>query len=452
MMAFINIIIQTSRAHAKITSWSKSTMPKRISLREQAADLKRQIEEIKPSNQTFQAQQDNLRTSYNVVLNDLKKLRRIQVSERDLGQRCGRLSNNFKLYIVATFYRTMFQRLHHPASQPFFNTIISIDSTAVTHAFISRGKGNPRPQLDYRLRILLRMPQIAAFAKHHNIGIDHLQTLATGDGCLYTQDTCSEFHDLLCSLLRCYSDALSSLMTKSHGILAVAEFKEMVDAVATPLAFLVYIAYSSTVETHLATIRTLLCLPTRGPMVQPGTRSSGARHVDPSCEGHTDLLALLDGQGTLSIEKRSLTWLRLQVLHLAAVDILLGMMETFHKPISITFIASNRDQYQFNAMESWQDTIRGLQMPGHHHDFHVEKAIAVLQARMTHHERLSDPMHHSQCLLTESGLVHQGQCMFSGKIHASAMLAAHMATEDAQSRTEVRCLSSHLPHLTYMFL
>ena len=155
------------------------------------------------------------------------------------------------LYIVSVFFPAMSRRFCHPASQRLFEIISSIDSTAVANAFNVYAKDNirrsPPSRQDIRLLRLLRTEGFADFVQAHSLSIRHLQvlTLAPGSDTLYTQETCSEFHSLLCGLLRGYSDALSSLMAQCGStMLSLEEFKQKVQDTYTYLKPLVIIAYS----------------------------------------------------------------------------------------------------------------------------------------------------------------------------------------------------------------
>ena len=186
----------------------------------------------------------------------------------------------------------MSRRFCHPVSQRLFDIISSIDSTAVANAFNVYAKDTIRrsPPLhhDIRLLRLLRTEGFADFVQTHGLSIRHLQALALAPGSktLYTQETYSEFHSLLCGLLRGYSDELSSLTAQCGSTtLSLEEFKQKVQDTYTYLKSLVLIAYSNLIVTHLATLLPLLrpLLPPPSP-AHPWIDSDNA--ISSMCNGH----------------------------------------------------------------------------------------------------------------------------------------------------------------------
>ena len=126
----------------------------------------------------------------------------------------------FGIYIVSIFFSAMSWHLHHPYSQHLFNVITSINSTSVVNAFHlyteSHIQWSAPPCDNIHLLRMLQSSEFTGFFQTCGISISHLQALVLvpDTRSLYTQETCSKFHNLLCGLLRGYSDALSSLMVQ----------------------------------------------------------------------------------------------------------------------------------------------------------------------------------------------------------------------------------------------
>ena len=167
----------------------------------------------------------------------------------------------FGIYIVSIFFPAMSWHLHHPYSQHLFNVITFINSTSMVNAFHlyteSHIQWSAPPCDNIHLLRMLQSSEFTGFFQTCGISISHLQALVLvpDTRSLYTQETCSKFHNLLCGLLRGYSDALSSLMVQwGSTTLSTVEFKQKVEATYTYLQPLTYLVYSNLMVTHLATL------------------------------------------------------------------------------------------------------------------------------------------------------------------------------------------------------
>lgn len=453
-MAFVNTLREL---HASVTRLSRESSTGSRS-KPQASKQPIQLEDLILSG----AQQ---RKSHHESLPDSQQAESVKPTgnvddqtQQRLGQQFRQLTTKFGLYIVSIFFPAMSRRFRHPCSQRLYNVITSIDSSSVINAFTLYAKDiirqSPPSHQDIRLLRLLRSATFINFVQTRGLSIRqlHALALAPGNNSLYTPETCYEFHNLLCGLLRGYSDALSFLMAQCNSTtFSSEEFTQKVRDIYTYLQSLWFIAHSNLMATHLATLSPLLRLRLPAPD-QPWISEIDA--LSSMCNGHEpaandpncvdlkhcsrchdldtndeDLLSLTRAQGFISPDLLILKWLRIQVVHLAALDIVVGSVATTQRPVSIAFVAYTPCSYQANGMQPWKEAISDLIASASTKDeLDVCEAITLLEENYHHCQRLH-PQHTATVWRMMSSLM-QEEPEPLGRVHASAMLAAWLAYQN----------------------
>ena len=152
-----------------------------------------------------------------------------------------------------------------------------------------------------------------------------------------------------------------------------------------------------------------------------------------------DLLKLLEAQDSISADILVLKWLRIQVVHLAAVDVVASCVQAIQKPMTITFVAAARGSYRSNGMQPWKEAISDLSASASTKDGFNAEAITLLEDYYRHYQSFPNsschPHYTSTVYRTMSGLM-RSELEFLGRVHPSGILAAWLAHRDQPDSIE----------------
>jgi hypothetical protein len=184
---------------------------------------------------------------------------------------------------------------------------------------------------------------VSATAAYCRITIPNLEAMAKNrEGCvqLYTAETCWEFHQLLCSLLRTFQDSLVALKEykKSDG---AAKLRRQVVKASFLGDMLRLVVYSPGIDEHLKVISGILetervRAKDKDIVVEKWEGEEGEEDTD--LHGVQPSTIIVDGRErkALSAWEACRDWLRLLVVHFEALIVLSQYINRHNQPTNIT--------------------------------------------------------------------------------------------------------------------
>jgi hypothetical protein len=253
-------------------------------------------------------------------------------------------------YIIASCYQRMLTRLDYRTSESYlkaFTTLTTIDYTEQPHAEqphttqhdITRRSefandqsfltnlNRYMPLLDLRSKI----PNLALKAKHPD-RVDQL----------YTKETCTEFHLLLCELLERFSDGLKELHNLRGHETDPEEIVEVLNSITLNGSLVRSMIKGGAIKKHLQVIENFL------PDMPFGNQTEGDVGDEPEVDDVDDVdeldeVADLDsGEQEALVEaqllpkwKRCRVWLELLMIHFDSAQILVGFLKRYDPDINL---------------------------------------------------------------------------------------------------------------------
>jgi hypothetical protein len=199
---------------------------------------------------------------------------------------------------------------------------------------------------------------------------------------IYTDDTCSEFHELLLELLHLFEENLANLLVcrqQQSSTESLASLEPHMKRVYIFGHALACISRGSAINTHLKTIESSLLDRRRHADVKPMKVSKQDDDVPEFDSLHAEVqpYALVVGQEVVPLWMSYRDWLRLMVVHFEAVTIVAGhVTRPAPKPIteiSIQILSSPRPG---GAMLSWRELLASQHFPGRAVDSETDKYSA----------------------------------------------------------------------------
>jgi hypothetical protein len=251
-----------------------------------------------------------------------------------LAKDAGQTREAIYTYVAAKSYSRMLQNFQHELdSKPFIDRLLNISASQA----LARERPVPSQQtIDPRLRAndttfieFLCQPFTEHFLHLSEIGIPNLlrimnsarENSAPEPISLYTNDTCEDFHRLLCHLIKSYETALVALdkfKDCSSVDCSTPAFHTAIYGLATCCLALRALVYSSFIEEHLCRIRAPDIRPRR-----PNDRSHIYMQSDMNLPVDAKPIEFQSSgmdSGWLSVHKAYLHCLRSQAAHFEAAD------------------------------------------------------------------------------------------------------------------------------------
>ena len=378
-----------------------------------------------------------------------------------------RLTNTLSTYIAAQSRIRIARRFRNPhLSQPYYERLKGVGVIPPLSLDRKQAKDD-RSDVDtdeFKNDRLFLKEFLGPYHKDNRaigIPIDHIlkkvgeSQTGSGDIELYTDDTSTEFHELLLFLLHHFEESLQTLVPKnpSHSDPKPAAFKESVEKLAYYAYGLLRLARGRAFRMHLENIEKLLDDP-RCPSAGPST--------DDHEETAEEFAVVLLPQQKL---KSYVAWLQLILGHFDAVEILSGFVKSSdfpYKSISIEILeplSTNGETLDWRTIFSPQgghfanpaldDFLnRGVLAvkdrnvpPGKRKKANKDAATLALTAKLEQHPS------------ARNFFVNLGREQVStGVIHCEAYLANHLNHTENLSPLQVKYISCHLsgPHFVFL--
>jgi len=364
-------------------------------------------------------------------------IRLLKLAEQDDGDKLGIFA-----YVAAKSYQAMLRTFQGPRHSEFVDSLLhmpTFQGSDIQHPFPLPQPTNSRlGQRDVAFIESLSRPVNDVFLRLSTIKIPNLLALAenyqTGSDLplVYTQETCVEFHRLLCHLLRSYEASL--LMLDEYGGRPLSDnemddFEFTVYGVATCALTLRDLLYSSYLDEHLRRIQPLLVQAQRNIQGRDGVMGDAKKHMGAG-ECMSDIpedaiFPWMDSE-SLPVGDACLDWLKSQGIHFEAADNLIGVASHFDQAhISTTSVAV---PYPAKAMRPWTQVVKEV-VSSHPSTYTVQDAIGAIENVV------------SKSVKAEAQL--KGDMCFRGTLHCDACLASiiHRSNSlEACSTDEVRSL------------
>jgi hypothetical protein len=263
----------------------------------------------------------------------------------------------------------MHQRCLNKASQSFFDEILSVKdpkpASSKAPSVVSEKDALLLRSIPSFLGMCgdIKAPCLSEVAQNYIDGRNPMGTALS----IYDKRTCSEFHDLLCALLRGFRDSLHSLNEGSTKSISLEVLQKRVDAVQLYGMALQVMAYSNIIEQHVSSIvKSLLIKPhdsdsdSDSDAFEDGEDEWGEQEEEdgeqddakkPIDDEDTDvaLVRAMDDRPAALLE-----WLRLIISHFHSVK----LVSMDGAPLrSLTVVAV---PHQGQSMIPWKDLMRSL--------------------------------------------------------------------------------------------
>ena len=219
-----------------------------------------------------------------------------------------------QLYVVAADFKKMLKRMNHSVSKHYLARLQQVKSMTFV----------PIKVMPYDKNDILFLESIPILATE--LSIPHLEKVARAAEkeepfTLYNKDTCMEFHQILCELLKRFHDSLKALLAAQKENAKIRRIMDELDRVLALGKALRAIVRGRAIEVHLATIAPFL-------EVKAGTfmthDSEDSEDLEDDAEFHLLQQYTTDANNRepLLPSKSFHDWLRLMVHHFDAIHVL----------------------------------------------------------------------------------------------------------------------------------
>jgi hypothetical protein len=337
-------------------------------------------------------------------------------------------------YVAAQSYLRMLQNFQPGSvSKPFIDRLLEVAPSRarlIKRPFPSPQRiNNPLGQRDIAFIDFLVQPITEHFVQLSHLNIHNLMRVAKeyrdapppGPNlpALYTEDTCEEFHHLLCHLLRRFEATLLKLhefQYRSPADRCTEDFEMAVYGVATCGLTLRSLVHSSFLEEHLVRIQA------PNPYPQACVGNAGINVMDLNMHMSPEALEFYphgtcgNDSGSHSVCTAYAHCLHSQVAHFEAANHLVGFASRFREAkISIKAVTAVEDCE--GAMHPWRQVIKEIVSSsplGKSRNHHSEEVITAIEGILSESASLASRLDDSNPLGTN----------FRGTIHCGAWLAS----------------------------
>ena len=333
-------------------------------------------------------------------------------------------------YVAAQSYLRMLQSFElGSGSKPFIDCLLEVAPSRarlIKRPFPSPQRINtPLGQRDIAFIDFLVQPITEYFVQLSQIDIHNLMRVAKQYHdtpapspdlpTLYTEETCEDFHRLLCHLLRRFETTLLKLhefRDRSPADRCTEDFEMAVYGVATCGLTLRSLVHSSFLEEHLVRIQA----PNPYPQTCAGNNINRNMHMSPEALEFYPHGACGNDSGSHSVCTAYAHCLRSQVAHFEAANHLVGFASRFREAkISIRTVTAIENCEA--AMHPWRQVIEEIACSspqGESRDRHSEEVIIAIEGILSESVSLASR-------LDDGNRPNQN---FRGTVHCEAWLAS----------------------------
>lgn len=237
-------------------------------------------------------------------------------------------------YVVTTSHERILRRLQHPImSTPYLTAlenVKTIEFREFEQDYDKQGQQEVQNDL-YVVHELLELPGDMKF----DVEIPNLEKAALDSPSkIYTRDTCVEFHQLLCNLLRCFMNALSDLRNAKR---AKTNHQAVPIHILGPIMAYGYLLHQlvmgAALTAHLCVIESSL-IENRRIITSKASSDGIMEAIEEDVEEDVELLGIQpntireEGAEPVPLWESYRDWLRLVLVHFEAVDILFGYVNS----------------------------------------------------------------------------------------------------------------------------
>jgi hypothetical protein len=262
-----------------------------------------------------------------------------------------------QLYVIAACFPKMLTRVNNSTiSMPFLESLKKISNFEFSEISNEERDRGEKSDLSFLTEVVLNISSLTT-TPIPNLTREATAAAAEKPYKVYSQDTCMEFHQLLCELLTRFHESLNKLKSRQTSSASEEVIMKNLRAILALGMALKIMARGAAIEKHLKVIAHLL-------QHDEVARRKPKKIIDASEEDDVELrsvqpFAIRQGQ-PLPLWKAYRDWLRLLQIHFDAIEIVAGHLNrlpnTGHPiDISIRILAPSLPDHQ---VLPWKELLR----------------------------------------------------------------------------------------------